>query len=895
MKSKRNKQAPIQSTTLLSFFEIDSKKINSSSQRTSAFLSQPSKKLKNEPIETPAKAKSFDQNFLDSPKKEPSIDESQLLPLETPLDKPGSSQSNPETFLADFADRFVENINKVENSLELSCDCRNVTDGSKEGALNDNILIQDPNTWLDVKKTRENLSLLQSSLGENDRNPPSAEALNIQPLENSNIDGLQDLSSEEQIYSSTQSFLAEEHGQSTISNQQSRMQTSYYLSKFELILSTVLRHEHFLFCASELEFFYRYWNLSVDARYLFVRLFLRKHSWIQLSQIKYSDIDLNKAISELCSHPSQGTQDVDLQLEPSRLNSNSFDENHSACKKLLPLAYNENEISDFETVCENLSLPCLKQLCKECGIFFDQKSTAEYSIAELSNGLPAGDTESWLQVWNTAKPYVMFWASLVKAKFLNNNESIFLPLQQHTDIPEFLKSEKNMEMPYFQQTEFDAVFLSDMGIPKRDIEFLLYNPNTKSHTQDPATDHSFKDESSRISGMKPDFSGLGFELWRRRFTGGWVLTRIVEKSIRALAALNMHFEEAILLHCLVSQPWFKTNNSGKWYRRLSLVQMNYISTSQAYFLGSLFFTKNFDWSSLFNLDRDTQPTSYPLNLVLCRETCIAALLNPKLSIFDLIHIEKRMITVDARLSVPEHLRIRIERKQLSEPETVTIYGMRVNEKQKLKTNNRLAWVDADGNGCTVEQVAITHYINQGMTAVHSESSIITTIFGFLFWDIIFYSVEGVFDTEYQTRPMDMYTTSFYLSRKDLIDDRISEIRTGGCLDMIYTVYNREYIRKTSAVGINWDYSEGDLYNLCTCLGSWALAEICYYLAIDYKRHSSGVPDICAWDPLTSRVLFAEVKGPGDTLSETQKGWIDVLLSCKVKVELCLVREHPEHL
>ncbi|PVU89527.1 hypothetical protein BB560_006287 [Smittium megazygosporum] len=790
MKSKRNKQAPIQSTTLLSFFEIDSKKINSSSQRTSAFLSQPSKKLKNEPIETPAKAKSFDQNFLDSPKKEPSIDESQLLPLETPLDKPGSSQSNPETFLADFADRFVENINKVENSLELSCDCRNVTDGSKEGALNDNILIQDPNTWLDVKKTRENLSLLQSSLGENDRNPPSAEALNIQPLENSNIDGLQDLSSEEQIYSSTQSFLAEEHGQSTISNQQSRMQTSYYLSKFELILSTVLRHEHFLFCASELEFFYRYWNLSVDARYLFVRLFLRKHSWIQLSQIKYSDIDLNKAISELCSHPSQGTQDVDLQLEPSRLNSNSFDENHSACKKLLPLAYNENEISDFETVCENLSLPCLKQLCKECGIFFDQKSTrneiiikmgsspkkqtvlnfsktattqnpkieietrimsraksflgkaiklnpksvniikrlhvlyervpilqpestmqkailtsigmlnfpkyqvtrsknifssrnasfyyfrlleAEYSIAELSNGLPAGDTESWLQVWNTAKPYVMFWASLVKAKFLNNNESIFLPLQQHTDIPEFLKSEKNMEMPYFQQTEFDAVFLSDMGIPKRDIEFLLYNPNTKSHTQDPATDHSFKDESSRISGMKPDFSGLGFELWRRRFTGGWVLTRIVEKSIRALAALNMHFEEAILLHCLVSQPWFKTNNSGKWYRRLSLVQMNYISTSQAYFLGSLFFTKNFDWSSLFNLDRDTQPTSYPLNLVLCRETCIAALLNPKLSIFDLIHIEKRMITVDARLSVPEHLRIRIERKQLSEPETVTIY------------------------------------------------------------------------------------------------------------------------------------------------------------------------------------------------------------------------------
>jgi Fanconi-associated nuclease 1 len=36
--------------------------------------------------------------------------------------------------------------------------------------------------------------------------------------------------------------------------------------------------------------------------------------------------------------------------------------------------------------------------------------------------------------------------------------------------------------------------------------------------------------------------------------------------------------------------------------------------------------------------------------------------------------------------------------------------------------------------------------------------------------------------------------------------------------------------------------------------------------------------------------FVEVKGPGDILSETQKVWIDVLLSAGVEVELCSVKQ-----
>ncbi|GAA5975476.1 hypothetical protein JCM21900_005738, partial [Sporobolomyces salmonicolor] len=43
-----------------------------------------------------------------------------------------------------------------------------------------------------------------------------------------------------------------------------------------------------------------------------------------------------------------------------------------------------------------------------------------------------------------------------------------------------------------------------------------------------------------------------------------------------------------------------------------------------------------------------------------------------------------------------------------------------------------------------------------------------------------------------------------------------------------------------------------------------------------------------WNPTTATVLFSEIKGPGDKLSETQKVWIDVLLSAGVGVEVCRV-------
>lgn len=61
---------------------------------------------------------------------------------------------------------------------------------------------------------------------------------------------------------------------------------------------------------------------------------------------------------------------------------------------------------------------------------------------------------------------------------------------------------------------------------------------------------------------------------------------------------------------------------------------------------------------------------------------------------------------------------------------------------------------------------------------------------------------------------------------------------------------------------------------------------------DYFTHltdrSGGAPDLILWNFSEKECMFSEVKGPGDTLSASQRVWIDLMLKVGVKVEVCKV-------
>ncbi|KAI6166832.1 hypothetical protein EDD17DRAFT_1752182 [Pisolithus thermaeus] len=98
---------------------------------------------------------------------------------------------------------------------------------------------------------------------------------------------------------------------------------SIYVQVFEEMLNTVLQHESHLFDDKEILFFDRFANLSYNARFLMVRLLLRKPDlWHRLDSLKYQrelggHEAVVAAVGEICQnrHPASAIQDVSVAHE----------------------------------------------------------------------------------------------------------------------------------------------------------------------------------------------------------------------------------------------------------------------------------------------------------------------------------------------------------------------------------------------------------------------------------------------------------------------------------------------------------------------------------------------------------------------------------------------------
>uniref|UniRef100_A0ACD5ZS42 Uncharacterized protein n=1 Tax=Avena sativa TaxID=4498 RepID=A0ACD5ZS42_AVESA len=199
----------------------------------------------------------------------------------------------------------------------------------------------------------------------------------------------------------------------------------------------------------------------------------------------------------------------------------------------------------------------------------------------------------------------------------------------------------------------------------------------------------------------------------------------------------------------------------------------------------------------------------------------------------------------------------------------------------------------DGECCGVEQLALQYYADEGggWQGTHSEGGIWMTIFGLLMWDVIFLEVCDVFQSKFQTAPLDFGTDDFYKSRKDLIESQLKRIQDGMAEEMLISSW--ELHQGTSCRGVNWDrHSMADLRAVVAGVGGHRLALLLRHLALDYNSWSSGMPDLLLWRFLDERggaeAKLVEVKGPKDQLSDQQRAWIFVLMDFGFDVEICKV-------
>ena len=153
------------------------------------------------------------------------------------------------------------------------------------------------------------------------------------------------------------------------------------------------------------------------------------------------------------------------------------------------------------------------------------------------------------------------------------------------------------------------------------------------------------------------------------------------------------------------------------------------------------------------------------------------------------------------------------------------------------------WVGRDSE-VTVEGWVLEWWEEKGYKGYHSESSVITTLFGLLMWPVLFHPLPGAFETPYQTAPLDLGEDTFAPARKEIFEERLEKMgSTKAALEMLRETDERERERGTWAVGINWEFEREDLEQLVQCIGGRALSGICRMLGEEYRHRISGVPDL----------------------------------------------------
>ena len=141
---------------------------------------------------------------------------------------------------------------------------------------------------------------------------------------------------------------------------------------------------------------------------------------------------------------------------------------------------------------------------------------------------------------------------------------------------------------------------------------------------------------------------------------------------------------------------------------------------------------------------------------------------------------------------------------------------------------------------------------------------------FLWKEIFADDVPFVFQTPYQTAPLDLYLDDiFYNSRRTRIDKRLAEIAEMSKKEREDTI--REiYLAKKGLKNpfIDWDSHKLTMQNLAAIGGLMqgkVLQIVFKRLLSNLKTWSHGWPDLVCWG--NGKVKFVEVKSQTDKLSE----------------------------
>ncbi|KAH9220383.1 hypothetical protein DL95DRAFT_329579 [Leptodontidium sp. 2 PMI_412] len=707
--------------------------------------------------------------------------------------------------------------------------------------------------------------------------------------------------------------------------------SSIYVDAFNLALETVLEDEAHLFDEKEMEVFNQWRQLDYEAQYLYVRLFLRKTSaWHRINRLGYySDIaDLPEAANILQSDRALPEFSAAVQVNPAEL---APPEGTLLESQFRFADCSDGTITSLEEASSLLNLEEVKGLAKEAKVQGKNKSGILRALLNMSQrqsglgwvglrrsdsqgsvasetGEKEDDADDSMSDMNRdghflrkilATTGACIRLSLPTLKLFERVHLVFYRSTEWTDkslttiilarisrrnFPDYIVSRSQNIFPSRADLlEFEAALRTQFRVDN--ILELNGNPSKDGlnvvlaifDEVYPRWKILLEEEQRKEDRIYE--SGEGAYL--RRFSPAWVYTRVIHKGTYVLGRLKMHEREHAVTSELLNQHLFHAARRGAWYQRKALLEEHYMHALRPP-------------PGVSNLEQQKKHWKR-----ISLQTCEAGLQDKDCHTIYHYDLQKRIRKLEKGLKIPKREQHDFGHVLLAKPIEVTVEGIQVKKEYLLsrlpsaqgeekQRSTKTIWVDeAEGGGeCSVEAMCLSDYRSRGFKGYHAEGGIVRTLFAYLFYDVLFVYIPNVFQTAYQTCPLDLHTDAFFPSRASEINHRLVEIENGAAADIIRAVDAREREKRTCAIGLNWDFELHDLLEIVSCFDGQALATVCKVMAEEYRVRGGGMPDLFLWDVAKKQVVFSEVKSENDRLSDTQRLWIHVLTGAGIRVELC---------
>lgn len=143
------------------------------------------------------------------------------------------------------------------------------------------------------------------------------------------------------------------------------------------------------------------------------------------------------------------------------------------------------------------------------------------------------------------------------------------------------------------------------------------------------------------------------------------------------------------------------------------------------------------------------------------------------------------------------------------------------------------------------EVSVAEHLRSASRPVHYvENTLFTSVFGLLFWEVLFAPVPGAFFNAFQVGPADLFHPTFAAAREALINRAFAHLEAPGLREHLLARWQAK--RGIQNPFVSWGHVDEALIDLAVSHippAHWAV--VFRRLLTDLKAHRSGFPDLIA--------------------------------------------------